>query len=167
MARSVVLPSSLRPFIFFLLPIVLRSSFYLSVDRPGNQIYVFTDRADTTLVRSRPTLSVMTTTYSSDLPSIKVENPTNGQTSHVKPEPDSITNSPATHTDDDLYEDAGDLDFAGADQGLFLTRVPKFLWERWSQLDESQEVTIGMVRVQGGLANAKRVRDSLFHLRLL
>ncbi len=104
----------------------------------------------------------MTTTYGSDVPSIKVENPMNGQTSHIKPDPDSIGASPTAHTDDDLYEDAGDLEFAGADQGLYLTRIPKFLWERWSQLDDNQEVTIGTVRVEGGPENVKRVRCSLF-----
>ena len=109
----------------------------------------------------------MTTTYGSDVPGIKVENPTNGQTPHIKPESDSIGASPAPHTDDDLYEDAGDLEFAGADQGLYLTRVPKFLWERWSRLDDNQEVTIGTVRVQGGLENVKRVRHSSSTLRFV
>lgn len=103
----------------------------------------------------------MTTTYSSDVPSIKVENSMNGQTPHIKPEPDSVGASPAAHTDDDVYEDAGDLEFADADHGVYLTRVPKFLWERWSQIDDNQEVMIGTVRVEGGLENNKRVRYSL------
>ena len=109
----------------------------------------------------------MTTAYGSDVPSIKAENPVNGQTPHIKPDPDSIGASPAPHTDDDLYEDAGDLEFAGADQGLYLTRLPKFLWERWSQLDDDQEVTIGTVRVESGPENIKRVRHSPFALRLV
>ena len=100
----------------------------------------------------------MTSTYGSDVPSIKVENPTNDQTPHIKPEADSLGASPAAHTDDDVYEDAGDLEFAGADQGLYLTRIPKFLWERWSQLDDNQEITIGTVRVEGGLEKLKKVR---------
>ena len=99
----------------------------------------------------------MTSTYGSDVPSIKVENPTNDQTPHIKPEADSLEASPAAHTDDDVYEDAGDLEFAGADQGLYLTRIPKFLWERWSQLDDNQEITIGTVRVEGGLEKLKKV----------
>lgn len=99
----------------------------------------------------------MATTYGSEVPSIKVENPMNGQTPHIKPDLDSMGASPAAHTDDDLYEDAGDLEFAGADQGLYLTRVPKFLWERWSQLDDNQEITIGTVRVGGGPENVKRM----------
>ena len=102
----------------------------------------------------------MATTYGSDVPSIKVENPTNGQTPHIKPENDSRGNSPAAHTDDDLYEDAGDLEFAGAGQSLYLTRIPKFLWERWSQIDDNQEVTIGLVRVGGEPESHKKVRHS-------
>lgn len=109
----------------------------------------------------------MATTYGSDVPSIKVENPMNGQTPHIKPDPETIGASPAAHTDDDLYEDAGDLDFAGAGQDLYLTRVPKFLWERWSQLDDSQEITIGMVRVEGGLDKVKKVSHSPFTLRFM
>ena len=101
----------------------------------------------------------MTSTYGSDVPSIKVENPTNDQRPHIKPEADSLGASPAGHTDDDVYEDAGDLEFAGADQGLYLTRIPKFLWERWSQLDDNQEITIGTVRVEGGLEKLKKVRQ--------
>lgn len=103
----------------------------------------------------------MTSTYGSDVPSIKVENPTNDQTPYIKPEADSLGASPAAHTDDDVYEDAGDLEFAGADQGLYLTRIPKFLWERWSQLDDNQEITIGTVRVEGGLEKFKKVRQLL------
>lgn len=106
----------------------------------------------------------MANTYGSEVPSIKVENPLNSQTPHIKPDPDSIGASPATHTDDDLYEDAGDLEFAGADQGFYLTRIPKFLWERWSQLDDNQEVTIGTVRVAGGPENTKRVCHSPYTL---
>lgn len=104
----------------------------------------------------------MATSYGSEVPSIKVENPMNGQTPHIKPEPDSIGASPAAHTDDDVYEDPGDLEFSGADQGLYLTRLPKFLWERWSQLDDNQEVTIGTVRVEGRPENYKKVRRSSF-----
>ena len=103
----------------------------------------------------------MTTTYGSDVPSVKVEYPINDHTPHIKPDPDSTGASPAAHTDDDLYEDAGDLEFGGADKALYLTRVPKFLWESWSQLDDNQEVTIGTVRVEGGPENLKRVGGGL------
>lgn len=109
----------------------------------------------------------MTTAYGSEVSGIKVENSMNSQTPHIKPDPDSIGASPAAHTDDGLYEDAGDLEFVGADQGLYLTRVPKFLWERWSQLDDNQEVTIGTVRVESGPEKIKRVHHSPCTLRLV
>ena len=104
---------------------------------------------------------MMTTAYGSDVPGIKVENPMDGQTPHIKPESGSLGASPAAHTDDDVYEDAGDLEFAGADQSFYLTRVPKFLWERWSQLDDNQEITIGTVRVEGGKESFKAVGQIL------
>ena len=82
--------------------------------------------------------------------------------SKIKPDPDSIGNSPAPQTDEDIYEDTGDLDFAGSDQGFYLTRLPKFLWDSWSKLDDNQEIQIGTIRVEGGLNDMKRV-SPLFH----
>ena len=77
--------------------------------------------------------------------------------SKIKPDPDSIGNSPAPQTDEDIYEDTGDLDFAGSDQGFYLTRLPKFLWDSWSKLDDNQEIQIGTIRVEGGMNDVKRV----------
>ena len=82
--------------------------------------------------------------------------------SKIKPDPDSIGNSPAPQTDEDIYEDTGDLDFAGSDQGFYLARLPKFLWDSWSKLDDNQEIQIGTIRVEGGLNDVKRV-STLFH----
>ncbi|KAL8679630.1 MAG: hypothetical protein Q9186_004091 [Xanthomendoza sp. 1 TL-2023] len=81
----------------------------------------------------------------------------NGNESHVKVEPPSATASPAAHSDDDMYEDAGDLDFSRATQNLYLTRIPKYLWESWSTLDDDEEIQIGTVRVEGGLEDVKRM----------
>lgn len=80
----------------------------------------------------------------------------NGQDSKIKPEPEGVGASPAAQ-DDDVYEDAGDLDFSGAEPGLYLTRIPKFLWEQWSKLDDNQEIQIGTLRVEGDLSDIKRV----------
>lgn len=77
--------------------------------------------------------------------------------SKIKPDPDSIGNSPAPQTDEDIYEDTGDLDFAGSDQGFYLTRLPKFLWDNWSKLDDNQEIQVGTIRVEGGLNDVKRM----------
>ncbi|KAL8993119.1 MAG: hypothetical protein Q9169_006586 [Polycauliona sp. 2 TL-2023] len=81
----------------------------------------------------------------------------NGVDNKVKVEPPSAGASPAPQSDDDIYEDAGDLDFSRAQQGLFLTRIPKYLWESWSTLDDEEEIRIGTVRVEGGLEDVKRM----------
>ncbi|KAL8798003.1 MAG: hypothetical protein Q9182_007033 [Xanthomendoza sp. 2 TL-2023] len=81
----------------------------------------------------------------------------NGSESHVIVEPPSATASPAAHSDDDIYEDAGDLDFSRIIQNLYLTRIPKYLWESWSTLDDNEEIQIGTVRVEGSLEDIKRM----------
>ena len=82
----------------------------------------------------------------------------NGQEPLIKQDPDSVRVSPAVQSEEDIYEDAGDLEFAGAAQGLYLTRVPKFLWESWSKLDDDQEIQIGTIRVEGSPGDMKRVQ---------
>ncbi|KAI3332261.1 hypothetical protein HD806DRAFT_479912, partial [Xylariaceae sp. AK1471] len=56
-------------------------------------------------------------------------------------------------SDDDIYEDAGDLEFvdfnpatnpAAAD--IQLTHVPKYLYNAWAQMNDDEEVRIGTVR---------------------
>ena len=81
----------------------------------------------------------------------------NGVDSKIKVEPPSAGASPAQQSDDDIYEDAGDLDFSRTAQGLFLARIPKYLWESWSTLNDDEEIRIGTVRVEGGLEDVKRV----------
>ena len=85
-------------------------------------------------------------------PDVKLSNETSAD---VKQEFNVLDASPA---DDDIYEDAGDLDFSNAAQGLFLTRIPKYIWENWSQLDENEEIRLGTVRVEGGFDKLQRVR---------
>ncbi|VUC33824.1 unnamed protein product [Clonostachys rosea] len=77
---------------------------------------------------------------------------------HVKPEPDADSsaaiNAPAY--DDDLYEDAGDLEFYGDTGGelnsenLYLARVPKYIWDAWMKMTErlgdNDEIQIGTMR---------------------
>ena len=87
--------------------------------------------------------------------------------SKIKPDPDSIGNSPAAQTDEDIYEDTGDLDFAGSDQGFYLTRLPKFLWDSWSKLDDNQEIQIGTIRVEGGLNDVKRVSPLFYAMKVV
>ena len=100
----------------------------------------------------------MTTSYAADIPTIKVEpGASNGQTPRIKQDPDAALSSPAAHSEDDIYEDAGDLDFSTSEQSIFLTRVPKLLWECWSKLDDDQEISIGRIRVEGQSGDIKRV----------
>ncbi|KAK8140468.1 hypothetical protein PG984_000534 [Apiospora sp. TS-2023a] len=70
----------------------------------------------------------------------------------VKPEPEDASASPAVMSDDELYEDAGDLEFydttspTDPSANLFLTHVPKYLYDQWAQLKEDEEVEVGKVR---------------------
>jgi transcription initiation factor TFIIF subunit beta len=70
-------------------------------------------------------------------------------TSFIKPDPDTKGASPAFLADDDIYEDAGDLEFNRdpAWQGLYLARVPKGVWEAWSKLDDDAEIELGTIRI--------------------
>lgn len=77
-----------------------------------------------------------------------------GATSFIKPDPDVKGGALA---DEDIYEDAGDLDFSQAHQNVWLTRIPKSLWEHWSSIDDDEEIQIGTVRVEGDAQNTKRV----------
>lgn len=90
----------------------------------------------------------MTSIYNA---AVKAE-PMNGQSPVIKQDPDLIGVS-----DEDIYEDTGDLDFTAAEQNIFLTRIPKFLYESWSKLDDDQEITVGTIRVEGSPRDVKRV----------
>lgn len=95
---------------------------------------------DTTVFKTDPSAHMM----DGELPKIKIES-------------DLVAGSPSAHTDDELYEDAGDLDFAGSTQGLYLTRIPKFLWETWSKLEDDEEIQLGTIRIEGTPDAVKRV----------
>lgn len=106
-----------------------------------------------------------------DSPALKTESGSqisNGEQSRIKPEADSAPVSPSAQSDEDIYEDAGDLDFAGTTQGLYLTRIPKFLWETWSKLKDDDEIRLGTIRVEGSSEDPKRVRhldfQTMFHV---
>ncbi|KAH7270220.1 transcription initiation factor IIF, beta subunit-domain-containing protein [Fusarium redolens] len=75
------------------------------------------------------------------------------QEPYIKPDPEA-SGSPAQVDEEDLYEDAGDLEFydknAGAFEQLYLARVPRYMWEAWSKLTErlgdDDEIQIGTLR---------------------
>lgn len=82
---------------------------------------------------------------------------TNEEQNQAKQESGSFRSSPTAPSDEDIYEDTGDLDFGGAIQGLYLARVPKYLWENWSTLEDDQEIRLGTVRVEGETSDIGRV----------
>ncbi|TAQ91543.1 hypothetical protein B7494_g170 [Chlorociboria aeruginascens] len=66
----------------------------------------------------------------------------------IKPDPAVKNEDSPPHFEDDVYEDAGDLEFNTNKeyQSLYLAKVPKFLWEAWSELDDDAEIQIGTIR---------------------
>ena len=56
--------------------------------------------------------------------------------------------------DEDVYEDAGDLEFqnrnsdgsSNLNDRMFLVRLPVELWQAWSNIDDDQEIQIGRIR---------------------
>lgn len=67
---------------------------------------------------------------------------------HIKPDPDAPGASPGAFSDEDIYEDAGDLEFNSdpAFETLYLAKVPRYIWENWSKLDDDAEIQIGTIR---------------------
>lgn len=82
-----------------------------------------------------------------DIPSVKVEDQDAGLPSRIKSEPASVDASPSALSDDDIYEDTGDLDFSNI-QKVYLMRLPAWLWENWSSIDEDEPIELGTVRVE-------------------
>ncbi|EGE06650.1 transcription initiation factor IIF subunit beta [Trichophyton equinum CBS 127.97] len=82
---------------------------------------------------------------------VKAEPPANPG---IKEEPDT---KDTNMSDEDIYEDTGDLDFTNAFQNVWLTRIPRTLWEQWSKLDDDEEIQIGTVRVEGDPTDIKRI----------
>ena len=92
----------------------------------------------------------------SGVPGVKIDPDTKPTNGWIKPEPAEMDMPSALLRDEDIYEDAGDLDFNVASQGLLLTRIPKMIWENWSQLDDDQEIMLGRIRVEGNLNEIER-----------
>lgn len=75
----------------------------------------------------------------------------------IKQDPDSKDTALADIDEEDLYEDAGDLDFTNAGQSVWLSRLPRQLWENWAHLNDDDEIEIGTMRVEGTPDDIKRV----------
>lgn len=89
---------------------------------------------------------------------------------YIKPDPEASGASPAAFADDDLYEDAGDLEFGGDPkfQTLYLARVPRYIWEEWAKLDDDAEIQLGTIRqIETVVDGEKRARSACSNLILL
>ncbi len=83
----------------------------------------------------------------------------------VKAEPDDASPAPL---DEDIYEDAGDLDFfepTSQNANLYLARVPQYVWDAWDKLDADSEIPSGTIRQwtetdKSGVAKASQVEVS-------
>lgn len=95
------------------------------------------------------------------LPSVKIENAPSPQVNDEIAEEDTFQHSQQNPDEEDVFEDAGDLDFSNAQQQLWLSRVPRSLWEIWSKMPDDGDIEIGTVRVEGSMTEPKRVRNSL------
>ena len=92
---------------------------------------------------------------------------------YLKPDPDSAPKIKVEHDgatpspymdEDDIYEDAGDLDFSSAGTPLWLTRLPAALWNQWSSLPDDEEIEVGTVRIEGPITDPTRVRIQGFKI---
>ncbi|EXJ68222.1 uncharacterized protein A1O5_08837 [Cladophialophora psammophila CBS 110553] len=103
----------------------------------------------------------MATLQGAGIPRVKLE-PVPDE--NVKLEPMDDTPSPYVDEDEDIYEDAGDLDFSQAQQQLWLSHIPRTLWETLSKLQDDDEIEIGKIRVEGPESNPSRVSLLLYSL---
>ena len=68
----------------------------------------------------------------------------------IKPDPETAARSPGVYADDALYEDTQDeLEFTTNPNmlGAMLARIPRELWDVWSNLPDDAEVRVGTIRV--------------------
>jgi hypothetical protein len=86
-------------------------------------------------------------------------------TPYIKPDPDN-KDTVLADIDEDIYDDDGDLDFSNAGQNVWLSRIPRSLWEHWASLDDDEEIQIGTMRIEGPPNDIKRVSSGDFGLCL-
>jgi transcription initiation factor TFIIF subunit beta len=78
-----------------------------------------------------------------------------------KQESYSQPNTPSQLDEEDIYEDAGDLDFSQADQNAWLVRLPNYVWDSWSKIGEDEEIRLGTVRMEPGADGKQKVNFAL------
>jgi transcription initiation factor TFIIF subunit beta len=98
----------------------------------------------------------MATLRNPGLPRVKVDEAQDGP---IKSEPADVDMpSPYMDGEDDELDEGGDLDFSYAQRQLWLTQIPKRLWESLEQVGgPDDEIEIGTLRVEGREENPSRV----------
>ncbi|KAK9241180.1 transcription initiation factor IIF, beta subunit [Lipomyces kononenkoae] len=71
--------------------------------------------------------------------------------------PASLPPDEEEEDDDDVYEDSGDLDMSMAGTKVWLVRMPKFLRERWLEMENSDGQDLGIVRLRQDNTNDIRL----------
>lgn len=91
------------------------------------------------------------------VPALKVDS--GAMDAHVKLE-DVASPSPSAVSDtymDDADLDDPELDFKQAHQNLWVSKLPKHLWETLAKLGDNDEIEIGTIRVEGSLEKPQQV----------
>ena len=95
----------------------------------------------------------MASLHDRPIPSVKVEA---AREDAVKQEDEDV-DMPSPYMDDDAEDETPDLDFKQAQQQLWISQVPRELWDIWSKLGDDAEIEIGTLRVEGSDSNPSRV----------
>ena len=93
----------------------------------------------------------MATLNGGNLPSVKMED-----ASSMMIKDELMDDAPSPDMEDDIYEDAGDLDFTNAQKRVWLSHIPRSLWETLSTLNGNDEIEIGILRIEGPENNPSR-----------
>lgn len=91
-------------------------------------------------------------TLNSGLPSVKIED-----ASSMMIKDEAMEDALSPYMEEDIYEDAGDLDFANAQKKVWLSHIPRSLWETLSTMEGDDEIEIGTLRVEGPENQPSRV----------
>ena len=59
--------------------------------------------------------------------------------------------------DDDEDEDTGELHIPSSLRGIWLTWIPRMLWDSWANFQEDEEIQIGLVRVWSPVGSERKV----------
>ena len=90
------------------------------------------------------------------IPQVKIEH---APDVNIKDENEDVDMPSPAYADDDPdgFEEAGDLDFSQANQPLWLSHIPKSLWDALSNIQDDEEIDLGTIRVEGPEDNPTRV----------